>query len=132
MEPFNLRCTCSYGQKRNQRTIAPSGIYPYPTCCRRQQHLWSHRNPYSRPEADIFSCGRRPQVFLSHMSRPKSGRKVTIWKGFSVPSKNDGLFSPQTLTSYTRKWMSLASVMWFWNMWPLPEAGAIKDVRTFV
>ena len=42
-------------------------------CCRRQQHLWSHRNPYSRPEAAIFSCGQRPQDFLSHMSRPKSG-----------------------------------------------------------
>ena len=42
-------------------------------CCRRQQHLWSHRNPYSRPEAAIISCGRRPQDFLSHMSRPKSG-----------------------------------------------------------
>ena len=42
-------------------------------CCRRQQHLWSHRNPYSRPEAVIFSCCRRPRDFLSHMSRQKSG-----------------------------------------------------------
>ena len=42
-------------------------------CCRRQQHLWSHRNPYSRPEAAIFSCGLWPQDFLSHMSRQKSG-----------------------------------------------------------
>ena len=43
-------------------------------CCRRQQHLWSHRSPYSRPEASIFSCGQRPQDFLTHMS----GRMVTI------------------------------------------------------
>ena len=28
-------------------------------CCLRQQHFWSHRNPYSRPEAAIFSYGRR-------------------------------------------------------------------------
>ena len=46
--------------------------------CRRQQHLWCHRNPYSRPEAAIFSCGRRTQDFLSHVSRQKSGRMVSL------------------------------------------------------
>ena len=47
-------------------------------CCRRQQHLWSHRNPYSRPQDAVFTCGRRPQDFLSPMSRHKSGRMFTI------------------------------------------------------
>ena len=35
-------------------------------CCRRQQHLWGHRNPYSRPEAATVPCARGAQDFISH------------------------------------------------------------------
>ena len=38
----------------------------------------SHRGAYSRPEAATVACGRRPQGFISQMSRLKSGHLVTL------------------------------------------------------
>ena len=37
----------------------------------------SYRGAYSRPEAATVACGRRPQGFITHKSRLKSGHLVT-------------------------------------------------------
>ena len=38
-----------------------------------------HRGAYLRPEADTVACGRRPQGFMSQMSRLESGLLVTLF-----------------------------------------------------
>ena len=36
------------------------------------------KRAYSQPEAALSTCGRRPQDFLSHMSRNNSGCMVSL------------------------------------------------------
>ena len=52
-------------------------------CCRRQQHLWGHRNLYSRPEAATVPCTRRAQDSISHwwLRNMWMSSKVTIRPG---------------------------------------------------